>query len=290
MPQAQNDSITLEFDHFGDRSNPALLLIMGFGAQMTAWDEGFCRMLADAGLFVVRFDNRDCGLSSKTAGDPPDLMTLMGAALMGQAIGDVPYTLADMAADAMSVLDALDIEQAHVAGASMGGMITQRVAINHADRVLSMTSIMSTTGDRSVGQADPEAMAALIAPPPAERDAIIEHGVKLTKVISGPLFDEQKARRRAIETYERSFYPQGAPFQMAAILSDGDRTEELNQLDVPALVIHGAADRLITPSGGEATAAAIPGATLLVLDQMGHDLPEPLWPQMIAAMVEVAGI
>lgn len=284
MPQAMNNATVLEYDSFGNPSDPTLLLIMGFTAQMTAWPVEFCEQIAAAGHHVVRFDNRDCGLSSKTEGDAPNVMAIMMAAMSGQPVGDVPYSLSDMADDAVAVLDALGIDQAHVAGASMGGMITQQMAIDHPERVASVISIMSTTGSPTVGQADPDAMTALLGVPPSEREAAIERNVELGRVISGPLFDESLAREAATAAYDRSFYPAGAAFQMAAIAKSGDRTEALQQLAHRALVIHGAADRLITPSGGEATAAAIPQSTLLMLDEMGHDLPRPLWDTFVEAI------
>jgi pimeloyl-ACP methyl ester carboxylesterase len=289
MPQADNNGVVLEFDTTGEPTNPALLLVMGFTAQMTAWDTEFCQMLADRGLFVIRFDNRDCGLSHKTEGAAPDVMTLMAKAASGQEISDdeVAYSLSEMAGDAVAVLDHLSIEKAHVAGASMGGMICQMMAIEHPDRVLSLTSIMSTTGNSAVGQGTPEAMDALLSPPAVGRDAVIEQGVKVGAVISGPLFDPDMARIRHGEAFDRSFYPQGAPFQLAAIGRTGDRTEALKNLDVPTLVIHGDADSLITPSGGEATAAAIPGAKLVTFAEMGHDLPKPLWPEFTSAIADL---
>jgi pimeloyl-ACP methyl ester carboxylesterase len=174
-------------------------------------------------------------------------------------------------------------------GMSMGGMIVQVMAIQHPDRVLSMTSVMSTTGNPNLGaQPTPEAMAALASTPPSDREGYIEHTVKTRRVISGPLFDEGKARAKAAESYDRSFYPQGAVFQMAAVVSDGDRTERLSRVSCPTLVIHGRVDPLVPLAGGEATAEAVPGAELVVLDEMGHDLPEPLWPQIADAVAKVA--
>jgi len=284
MPQATNNDVTLEFDTFGDPGDPTLLLIMGYTAQMTAWPVEFCEQLAATGLHVVRFDNRDCGLSSKTEGDPPNVMALMMAAMAGDPIPEVPYTLSDMADDAIAVLDELGIATAHVAGASMGGMITQQVAIDHPDRVASLISIMSSTGSRTAGQAKPDAMAALMAPPPTDRAGAIDRNVEVGRIISGPLFDEDNARLVAAASFDRSFYPVGAAFQMAAITKSGDRTEALGNVSTPSLVIHGMADPLITPPGGEATAEAIPNATLLMLDEMGHDLPRPLWNQIVGAI------
>ncbi len=289
MPTADNDGVKLEYDTFGDPADPTVLLVMGFTAQMTAWEEGFCQRLVDDGHHVVRFDNRDCGLSSKTDGEPPNLFALLAQAQSGGGItSEVPYTLSDMALDAVAVLDAVGAESAHVVGASMGGMIVQMLAIEHPERVRSMTSIMSTTGNPEVGQAKPEAMTALITPPPTDREGAIERGVTLGRLIAGPLFDEDRARVRMTEAFDRSFHPGGAPFQMAAIAKTGDRTERLGSVTAPTLVIHGAVDPLIAVSGGEATAKAVPGAELLVLDEMGHDLPEPLWGEITGAIAGVA--
>jgi len=289
MPRADNHGVEIEYDTIGDPGDPALLLVMGFTAQMTAWDLDFCRMLADRGFHVIRFDNRDCGLSSKTEGDAPNVMALMMSVMAGKPVEqEVPYTLSDMAADGMAVLDDLGIDAAHIVGASMGGMIAQQIAIEHPQRVLSLTSIMSTTGAPGVGQGTQEAMTALLTPPPTERDAVIERGVELGKLISGPLFDEDIARQRFGESFDRSFYPQGAPFQLAAIAKTGDRTERLRGLTCQTLVIHGKVDPLVQVSGGEATAEAVPGAELLVLDEMGHDLPRPLWLTIVDAIAQTA--
>lgn len=289
VPTANNNGVELEYDTFGDPGDPAILLVMGFTAQMTAWDEGFCQLLVDRGHFVIRFDNRDCGLSTMSDGEPPNLFALLAQVQSGDGItSEVPYTLSDMALDALAVLDAVGVDRAHVVGASMGGMIVQMLAIEHPSRVASLTSIMSTTGNSEVGQGKPEAMTALMTPPPTDREGAIERGVSLGRVISGPLFDAEKAKVRMTEAYDRSFAPGGAPFQMAAIAKTGDRTEALAKVTAPTLVIHGAADALIDVSGGEATAQAIPGAELLVIDDMGHDLPEPRWGQITGAIADLA--
>jgi pimeloyl-ACP methyl ester carboxylesterase len=289
MPRADNHGVEIEYDTVGDPSDPALLLVMGLTAQLTAWDVEFCRMLADRGFHVIRFDNRDCGLSSKTEGEAPNVMALMMSVAAGKPVeAEVPYNLSDMAADGMAVLDDLGIEAAHVVGASLGGMIVQQMAIEHPDRVLSLTSIMSTTSAPGVGQGTQEAMTALLTPPPTERDAVIERGVEVGRLISGPLFDEDVARQRAGEAFDRSFYPQGAAFQLAAIAKTGNRTAGLQGVTCPTLVIHGKADPLIQVSGGEATAEAVPEAELLVLDEMGHDLPRPLWPKIVDGIAQTA--
>ncbi len=274
---------------FGDPANETILLVMGFTAQMTAWPRGFIDSLVERGFHVVIFDNRDCGLSAKTDGPPPDAAALIQRATGGEDVtGEAPYALRDMAADAIGVLDHLGIDAAHVVGASMGGMIVQELAIHFESRVLSATSIMSTTGNPGVGQADPEALGALLAVPPEGREAILDHMVNVNQTIAGPLWDADESRQRAIMQYDRAFYPVGAAFQLAAIAASGDRTEALAGVDRPFLVIHGEVDRLITRSGGEATAAAVPGADLLVLAAMGHDLPSILWPQIADAIAGIA--
>jgi pimeloyl-ACP methyl ester carboxylesterase len=287
MPTVDVNDIEICYESFGDDNAPTVLLVMGLGAQMTLWSAGFVSELLDRGFRVVRFDNRDCGLSSKSQGDPPDAATLLMAAMAGQPV-DAPYTLSDMAADAVGLLDRLGIGAAHIVGASMGGMIVQTVAIEHPDRVLSLTSIMSTTGDTSFGQADPEALTALLQPPPSDRTAAIARSVEVSRVIAGPLFDEADAQARAREAYDRSFHPVGTLFQIAAIAASGARTEYLKQLDVPTLVVHGREDSLINLSGGVHTAEVIPGADLLVFGQMGHDIPAIYLPQLADAIFGIA--
>jgi pimeloyl-ACP methyl ester carboxylesterase len=281
MPRAASNGIELEYDTFGDPADPPILLVMGFTAQMTLWEEGFCQQLADHGHYVIRFDNRDCGLSTKLDGVKVDLAPLLEASAAGHRPRDVevPYLLSDMAADGLGLLDALGIERAHVVGASMGGMIVQTMAIEHPERVASMTSIMSTTGEAGIGQATPEAMSVLLTPPPSDRDAYIAHSVSTTKVYASKrYFDPDKVAKRAAAAYDRSFYPEGASRQLAAIICSGNRAKGLAALTTPTLVIHGYDDTLIDPSGAYRTAELVPGARLLMLKDMGHDLPEPLWP------------
>ncbi|MFK7917619.1 MAG: alpha/beta fold hydrolase [Ilumatobacter sp.] len=287
MPTTQVNDIEICYESFGPDDAPPLLLVMGLGAQMVLWSPGFISELLDRGFRVIRFDNRDVGLSSKTAGDPPDVMALYAQSLAGEPV-EAPYTLSTMASDAVGLLDALDIPAAHIVGASMGGMIVQMIAIEHADRVLSLTSIMSTTGASDVGQPDPAAIGALLTPAPVERDASIASNVETTRIIAGSLFDEDEARARARETYDRCFHPAGPAFQIAAIAATGDRTERLTKVDLPTLVIHGREDPLVTLSGGEATAAAVPGADLLVFGQMGHDVPKAYWSRIADAISGLA--
>jgi pimeloyl-ACP methyl ester carboxylesterase len=282
-------AIEVEYDTFGDPADPPVLLVMGFTAQMTGWEEGFCRAIAERGRLVIRFDNRDCGLSTKLDGVEADMAALMGALAAGDhsAAPAAPYSLSDFSDDAFGLLSHLGIESAHIVGASMGGMIVQTMAIERPERVRSMTSIMSTTGEPEYGQGTPEAMGALLAPPAPDRAAMIEQAARLWKVWSSKtLFDPDKARQRAAEGYDRSFYPEGAPRQLAAIITSGPRTEGLRSLQVPTLVIHGQDDALIQPSGGERTAELVPGAELMLVEHMGHDMPEPLWPKLVDAIVK----
>jgi pimeloyl-ACP methyl ester carboxylesterase len=282
MPRAINNGIEIEFDTIGDPQDEPLLLVMGFTAQMIAWDEKLCQLLADKGFFVVRYDNRDCGLSSHLDGVTVDMAALFNARSGQGELPSVPYTLSDMAADGMAVLDALGIDRAHVVGASMGGMIVQTMAIEHADRLRTVTSVMSTTGEPEYGQASPEAMAALMRPPPLDRAQAIDASVEASKLFSSPrYFDEARARERAAAAYDRAFYPQGAMRQMGAIAASGSRADGLRDVRLPFLVIHGRADTLIGVSGGERTAEIVRGANLVVLNDMGHDLPEPLWPFIV---------
>jgi len=281
-----SEAIELEYDSFGDPGDPALLLVMGFTAQMTAWDERFCRLLADRGRRVIRFDNRDSGLSTKLDGVAVDAGAVMVAAAGHATMPEVPYCLSDFSDDGFGLLDALGITAAHVVGASMGGMIAQTMAIEHPERVLSLTSIMSTTGEPEYGQAKPDAMAALLAPPPSNREAFVEQSVTGWRVFASPrYFDEAATRERAAAGFDRSFYPEGATRQLAAIVASGSRADALRALRVPTLVIHGRADTLIQPSGGDRTAELVPGANLLLLNDMGHDLPEPLWPLIVDAII-----
>lgn len=286
MPRATvAPGIELEYDTFGQPTDPALLLIMGFTAQLTAWPPDLCARLADAGLFVIRFDNRDCGLSTKLDGVSVDLGAVIAAALSDQPVPQVPYTLSHMSADAIGLLDQLGIDRAHVMGASMGGMIAQTLAIEHPGRCLSLVSVMSMPGEPEVGQPTPEAAAALLAPPPLERDAYIAAAPAWMTWHSKKYRNEARTKEQAAADYDRSFYPEGSSRQLAAIYASGRRTTGLTALRVPTLVIHGRDDTLITPSGGARTAELIDGAHLLLLADMGHDLPEPLWPVMVDAIV-----
>lgn len=290
MPKARANGIRIEYDTFGDPRQPPLLLISGLGRQMVFWDEAFCKQLADKGLYVIRFDNRDAGLSTRfEAGGIPDIASVFAAATQGQAV-EVPYTLDDMADDARGLLDALGIEKAHICGASMGAAITQIMGYRHPERVLTLIPIMGTTGNPELPQPDPEARKILIEPAPKEREAYLAHAVKTRKIFSGSIADnEEVIRQKAALEYDRAFYPQGLVRQMAAIFSHGNRKPVLGLIKAPTLVIHGSEDPLVPLAGGKDTAEAVAGAELLVIEGMGHGLPESVWPRVVDAIAEHAG-
>jgi pimeloyl-ACP methyl ester carboxylesterase len=286
MSSVQANGINIEYDVFGDSSARPLLLVMGLGTQMIGWDEEFCQKLADTGHYVVRFDNRDIGLSSKMDDAPVPVVAELMMEMMQGNTPEVPYSLNDMADDAIGLLDALEIDSAHICGASMGGMIVQTMALTHSERIRSMTSIMSTTGNPELPAATPEAMEALTKPPAADRDGQIEQSVATQKVIgsSGFPFDAERARQKAAAAYDRSFYPQGTARQMAAIVAADNRRPRLESLDLPTLVIHGKADPLVPVTGGQDTHEAIAGSELLLVEGMGHDLPPGAWDEIISSI------
>jgi pimeloyl-ACP methyl ester carboxylesterase len=277
--------IELEYETFGSDTDPTLLLVMGLSAQLIHWDSGLCELLAAEGFRVVRYDNRDAGLSTHLDGQAADPMAVMAAVAAGSPAPEVAYLLSDMAADAIGLLDHLGVDRAHVVGASMGGMIVQTMAIEHPDRLATMVSVMSMPGDMSVGQPAPEAMALLLRTPPSERAAYIEGSADVAVFCSKKYFDVERTREFAAMSFDRAFYPEGTARQLAAVWASGDRSEQLRQVRVPTLVLHGRDDTLITLSGAERTAELIPGADLLVLADMGHDLPQPLWPKIVGAIV-----
>ncbi len=284
MPQARANGIQLEYDSFGRTSDAPLLLIMGLGAQMLLWDDEFCGLIAERGHYVVRFDNRDVGLSTKfDHAGVPDLASIMAP---GADRSGVPYTLDDMADDAAGLLDALRIDSAHIVGASMGGMIAQTVAYRHASKTRSLVSIMSSTGNPALPQARPEAMAVLMTPRPPDRASNVEAAVTAAKVIGSPAYpaDEARLRERAGRMYDRAFTPLGTLRQMAAIFAHGNRAPRLGAVTAPTLVIHGVADPLVPIEGGRDTAQSIPGAELLEIEGMGHDLPQALWGRLADAI------
>jgi pimeloyl-ACP methyl ester carboxylesterase len=286
VPRANANGIELEYETFGDPSNPAILLVMGLGIQLLGWHEVFCNMLAERGYFVIRYDNRDVGLSSKIEGGPePDIMRLLAG-----DYSSASYTLDDMANDAAGLLDALDIDRAHVVGVSMGGMIGQTLAIKHPERVLSLTSIMSTTGDPAVGQPRQDVMMALVTPAPETREGFIEFQANMFQMIGSPDYPmpDDELRELIGRSYDRMYYPAGFMRQLTGIMASGDRTAALAGVTAPTLVIHGEADPLIQSDGGEATAKAIPGAKLVKIAGMGHDFPPQLWQRFVDEIVENA--
>lgn len=273
MPRARNGDVDLEYETFGDDHPETILLINGLGSQMTRWPEAFCARLTSRGYRAIRFDNRDVGLSTWLDGRS--------------------YTLSDMAADAMAVLNAAGVEKAHVAGVSMGGMITQKVAIEHPHRVLSITSIMSAPGVGPALQSTPEAAAVLNGTrpdPQVDFERFVEHGVRNAKVIGSPGYpwDEGALRERVIAEHRRAFNPDGVARQRRAIFADGDRAPDLAKVSVPAVVVHGTHDPLVQPMGGELTARAIPGAELRMIEGMGHDLPPALYDTIAEAILAAA--
>jgi pimeloyl-ACP methyl ester carboxylesterase len=276
------NGITLCYETFGDPAAPPALLIMGLGMQMLAWDERFCTDLAGRGFYVIRYDNRDVGRSTRFDDVAPP--TVRELAL--RRIASPPYKLADMALDAAGLLSVLDLADAHVVGASMGGMIAQTLAARHPARVRSLTSIMSNTGARWTGQPALRAYPVLLGRPPRERDAYVEHALKMWALIGSPGFDREvdELREQLGMAFDRAYNPQGTARQLAAIVASGDRRRELRAVRAPTLVIHGEADRLIAPSGGRATARAIPGARLMTVPGMGHDLPRAVWPAILDAI------
>ncbi len=279
---APANGLNLCYQTFGLASDPALVLVMGLGAQMVLWEDGFCQSLADRGFHVVRFDNRDIGKSSRISTPPQDLARVF----MGQETLRAPYNLADMAADTVGLMDALGLKRAHVVGASMGGMIAQEMAIRHPERVATLTSIMSTTGERGLPPPKPEVWAAMTAPPPLTVEAFIEANVRVARLLRGyaDAAEEAYDQARSARAAARGLNPAGGARQMAAILASGSRAEALGGVKIPTLVIHGADDPLVPVEGGRATARAIPHAKLLELEKMGHTLPRAVWPQIVDAI------
>ncbi len=265
MSTAKNGDVEIYFESFGEPDAPILLLVNGLGSQCINYAVEWCRLFCEEGFGVVRFDNRDVGLSAKLDG--------------------VDYTLADMAEDALAVLDARGVDKAHVMGCSMGGMIVQRLAINHPERLLSLTSVMSRTGEPGYGDSSEAALAFLTAPPAPSREAYIDNQVAALHVYGSKpeWLDDDAIRARAAAAYDRCFCPTGIGRQMRAVMHDGSRAEQLALVDLPALVIHGSRDTLIDPSGGRRTAALIPGARYVEIEGMGHDYPPPVWEEWVGA-------
>jgi pimeloyl-ACP methyl ester carboxylesterase len=277
--------VTLCYETFGDPADPPLLLVMGLAMQMTAWEEDFCNELVGRGFHVVRFDNRDIGRSTRIDAPVPTV-----GQLTTRRFDESQYTLADMADDAAGLLRELELAPAHVVGASLGGMVAQTLAARHPDTVRTLTSIMSTTGHRLKGLPKLGAFRYLLKAAPRDRDGFIDHSVLVMRAIGSPAFDfdEDRIRERAGSAYDRGVDPAGPGRQLAAVMKSGNRTRELGTIKAPTLVIHGDKDRLVNHSGGRATAKAIPGAKLLTIAGMGHDLPRGAWPRVVDAIAEHA--
>jgi pimeloyl-ACP methyl ester carboxylesterase len=290
LTQANANEIQIEYETFGEPSSQPLLLIIGLGGQLIDWDEEFCELLVYRGFYVIRFDNRDGGLSTKFEDTGiPDVTALITAVQAGETV-EIPYSLEDMADDAVGLLDTLKIKRAHVCGASMGAYISQIIAFRYPSRVLSLTSIMGSTGNPNLPSPTPDAKRILLTPLPTEREAYIEQSIKDWRILygSGFPFDEEQWRIGIANEYDRSFYPQGITRQLVAIRANGNRKPKLASITVPTLVIHGTDDPLVPVEGGKDTAAAIPGATLLLIEGMGHSLPPETWPQIVDAITDNA--
>jgi pimeloyl-ACP methyl ester carboxylesterase len=282
---APANGIEIAYETIGDPSDPALLLVMGLGMQLIHWDRELCEQLAGRGFRVIRFDNRDAGRSTQIHAPVPNPMRAMAGLKI-----DAPYLLDDMADDAFGLLDHLGIEAAHVVGVSMGGMIAQAMAISRPERVLSLTSVMSTTGERRVGRPKLRVWSVLARRAPRDKEAFVEYFVRVFRMIGSRSFpfDEERVRALAAASYDRGHRPAGTGRQLAAIIASGDRTERLRGLRVPTTVFHGQRDPLVPFKGGRATARAIPGARLIAIPGMGHDLPREIWPRLVDAIAENA--
>ena len=286
MPKANVNNIEIEYETIGDGISKPLLLIAGLGSQMLAWSDEMCESLANRGFYVIRFDNRDVGLSTKfeDAG-LPNFLEINTAYARGEK-PEVPYTLEDMVDDAVGLLDVLNIDKVHVCGASMGGMIAQILAYKHPSRVLSLTLIMSTTGNPDLPQPKPEIMAQFFAPVPDGREAYIEETVKRGRLIHGTFaYDEDQSREYRAKEYDRSYYPEGITRQLAAMAVPGNLKPKLAAIRAPTLVIHGREDPFNAVEAGKDIATAIPGAELLILDGMGHSFPREVIPRIVNALV-----
>jgi len=285
MPSARCNGIEIAYEEIGPKDGRPLVLVMGLGASLVFWEDDFCAALAESGHRVVRFDNRDVGLSTKLDHlGVPDVNQAFASLMMRQPIQGAPYLLTDMARDTIGLMDHLGIERAHVVGASMGGMIVQTLAIEHPKRLRSLTSIMSSTGDPTLPQATSEAMAVLLRPPASDRAGFIEQSVPAWRVIGGSWFDEARVRARAAAHFDRCYHPPGIARQLVGILASGDRTAKLHSVATPSLVIHGVDDPLVPAAAGKATAAAIPGAELMLVEGMGHDVVPQTWPRVVDAI------
>ncbi|WP_046729340.1 alpha/beta fold hydrolase [Streptomyces humi] len=293
MPVAEvSPGVSIAHEVFGDPGDPPVLLVMGFGAQMIAWHEDFCQALADRGRYVIRYDNRDSGLSTKFDEHPVEVGRFIATVRSGDmaaALAMVPYGLQDMADDGLNLLTVLGVGRAHVVGASMGGMIAQTMAISHPERVLTLTSMMSSTGESEYGRSSPEARAVLFGPKPTDREGYIAAADRELAWASRRYGDPAALRELAAASYDRGLHPAGIGRQLGAMVLGGSRADALRELRVPTLVIHGLDDTLIDVSGGRRTADLVPGAELLLIPDMGHDRPRPLWPELIDALAAHTG-
>jgi pimeloyl-ACP methyl ester carboxylesterase len=281
------DGVSIAYETFGEPGDPPVLLVMGLGAQLIAWHEDFCSMLAGRGRYVIRYDNRDCGRSSRFDDHPVDVSRLIATVSRGDlpaARAMLPYSLKDMADDGLGLLTALGIEQAHVVGSSLGGMIAQVMAIGHPDRVLTLTSMMASTGESAYGRSTPAAQQALFDPRPSDREGYIATSERELTWSSRRYANLGAIRKLAAQSYDRAYYPAGVGRQLGAMLLAGSRADALRALTVPTLVIHGLDDTLIDPSGGRRTAGLVPGAELLLIADMGHDRPRELWDDLCDAL------
>ncbi len=283
MAQVQANGITIEYEQFGNAGGDPLLLVMGLGGQLTDWPQGFVDALVDAGFHVTVFDNRDIGLSTEFAWEPPSPVKAVLTTLNGRKPKS-DYTIVDMAADAAGLLDALEIPSAHVVGMSMGGMIAQQLTIDHPERVRSLASIMSHPGDGKSGRVAAKTAAYFARQPKPTRENAVERSLGLWKLIAGPHWDADRHRELVQASIDRSWRPLGVGRQGAAILASPDRTPGLAAVTAPTLVVHGIVDTLVKPTGGVATASAVPGSRLVMYPDMGHDLPEPRWAELAATI------
>ncbi len=289
MPKVNVNQIEIEYETIGDPNSKPLLLIAGLGSQLLAWSDEFCESLVNHGFFVIRFDNRDVGLSTKFKNAGMPNFAEINAAYARGEIPEVPYTLEDMADDAIGVLDALNIDRANICGASMGGMIAQILAYRHPSRVLSLTIVMSTTGNPALPQAKPEIMAQFFAPVPSEREAYIEEMIKRDRLVQGTFeFDEEQGREYRAKEYDRNYYPEGVARQLAAMAVPGNIQPKISTIQAPTLVIHGREDPFNPIEAGKEIASTITGAELLILDRMGHSLPREVLPQIVDAIIAIS--
>ena len=284
MPRAACNGIELEYETFGSRAGRPLLLIMGLSAQMLLWEETFCELLADRGHFVIRFDNRDIGLSTKMdERGTPNIPLLFAKSQLGLKVVP-PYTLGDMALDTTGLLDALGLRSAHICGASMGARVAQLIAIQHRDRIRSLTSIMSSTGNPKLPPPKPKVTAMLARAPVHERSQVISSAVEMQKLVTGGDWDEEAVRDLMSRAYDRCHHPAGMVRQLAALLVEPSRVDELRKVSIPALVVHGKEDPLVPVEGGYDTHECLAGSKLLVLERMGHELPRAHWTRVVDAI------